>query len=338
MSSLESLEKLVAIDSPSGFTDAACEFVAGYLAGCGYQPLRSNKGAVRCTLGESPRLALTAHVDTLGAIVSGFRSDGTLSISSVGGLSLNMAEGEYVRVHTLDGRVRTGTLLLNNPSAHANRELATAKRQETSMHVRLDELVACEDEVEELGIRRGDPVCFEPRYRELPSGHIKGRYLDNKAGCYVLFEVARRLREANLAPPVELFFSNYEEVGHGGTCGYSDSIEELLVIDMGVLGTRTAGRETACSICAKDSSGPYDYNLRKRLIELAEERDIPHSIDVYPFYGSDGSAALRAGQDFRVALIGPGVAASHGVERTHVRGIEATLDLALAYIERWARV
>ena len=149
----------------------------------------------------------------------------------------------------------------------------------------------------------------------------------------MLFEIARRLKEQGKEVPVELFFSNYEEVGHGGTVGYSENIKELLVLDMGVLGDDCQGNEVSCSICAKDSSGPYDYTFRKKLVDLAKKNKIPYKVDVYPHYGSDGSAALRAGNDFRVALIGMGVAASHGTERTHKKGIEATINLCLAYID-----
>ena len=154
-----------------------------------------------------------------------------------------------------------------------------------------------------------------------------------KAGCFVLYEVARRMKEEGIEAPVELFYSNYEEVGHGGTTGYSNSVDELLVIDMGVVGAACDGTETACSICAKDSGGPYDYTMRTKLVELAEAQNIEHAVDVYPFYSSDGTAAWRAGVDARVALIGPGVAASHGMERTHVDGIQATVDLCIAYIK-----
>lgn len=189
--------------------------------------------------------------------------------------------------------------------------------------------------VEKLGGSIGDMVCLYPNYEELESGFIKSRFLDNKAGCYVLFELARRFQGREV--PVELFFSNYEEVGHGGTCGYSDGIEELLVIDMGVLGDACEGLETACSICVKDSTGPYDYAMRKKLVELARAGGMPHKQDVYPYYGSDGSAARSAarsaGNDFRVGLIGPSVASSHSTERTHKKGIEATVDLCQAYIE-----
>ena len=333
MSSLETLKNLVEIDSPTGFTEQACEYSAEVLRGYGYEPELSNKGAVRCSMGPAPRLAIAAHTDTLGAMVSGLNSDGTLAVSTIGGLSLNMAEGEYVKVYTMAGKVLTGTFLLDNPSSHANKDLNKTRRDTSNMHIRLDEEVYKEADTRELGVRPGDIVSFDPRYQELPSGYVKGRFMDNKAGCFVLFEIARRLPPSNAGIPVELFFSNYEEVGHGGTCGYSDTIEELLVIDMGVLGDPCEGSEVRCSICAKDTSGPYDYAMRKKLVGLAEEKSIPHSVDVYPYYGSDGSAALRAGNDFRGGLGGPGVAASHGVERTHVKGIEATIELCLAYIE-----
>jgi putative aminopeptidase FrvX len=328
----QNLQRLVEIDSPTGYTAEACRFIFDLLKSYGYNPTYTNKGAVRCALGPDPVLAVAAHVDTLGGIVSGIKSNGTLSMSSVGGLQLTSAEGEYVRVITMDGRIYTGTLLLNNPSSHANNKREDEKRNYDTMHIRLDELVTDKAGVQKLGIRNGDFIAFEPRYREYDNGFIKSRFMDNKAGCYVLFEIARQLKESGREVPAELFFSNYEEVGHGGTVGYSQGVEELLVIDMGVLGDACEGDETSCSICAKDSSGPYDYEFRRKLVELAEKHTIPYKLDVYPYYGSDGSAALRAGKDFRVALIGPGVAASHGVERTHKKGIEATTALCLAYI------
>lgn len=333
MTSYKKLQELVAIDSPSGFTKKAEDYCFNTLEQLGWNPTRTNKNAIKCSFGEKPKLAIAAHLDTLGAIVTGFNADGTITTSLIGSVSLNQAEGEYVTIYTLEGKTFTGTYLLNNPAKHANKDLGTTKRSIENMHIRLDEEVTCAEDVKNLDIRIGDIICLDTRYQELESGFIKSRFMDNKAGCFVLFEIARRLKEKGTTAPVEIFFSNYEEVGHGGTCGYSDSIEELLVIDMGVIGNACEGKETKCSICAKDSTGPYDYEMRKKLSLLAEKNNIPHQIDVYPFYGSDGSAALRAGNDFRVALIGPGVSASHGVERTHKKGIEATVDLCMAYID-----
>lgn len=329
----DALRELIAIHSPSGYTQLACRYIFDLLADYGYAPEYTNKGSVRCRLGADACLAFAAHTDTLGAIVSNIGVNGTLQISQLGGWPLNSFEGEYVEVKTLAGATYTGTFLLNNPSAHVNRNVGTSERRLENMHIRLDEEVENAADVGKLGIRVGDIVCFEQRYQELASGYIKSRFLDNKAGCYVLFEVARRLAEQGKNPPVELLFSTYEEVGHGCAPGFSDGVEELVVVDMGVVGDGCQGRETCCSICAKDSSGPYDYELRRRLVLLAEQKKIPFRLDIYPFYGSDGSAALRAGHDLRVALIGPGVAASHGIERTHKKGIAATIDLCLAYIE-----
>ncbi len=332
MNNYNTLKELIAIDSPTGFTDNACKYVFDLLTSYGYSPEYTNKGAVKCALGKNPTLAIAAHIDTLGAIVSGIKPNGTLSFSLLGGLSLTGAEGEYVKIVTHSGRIYTGTILINNPSVHANNEKEKTERSIKSMHIRVDAEVYSKDDVEKLGIGVGDIICVDVKYQELESGYIKSRFLDNKAGCYVLFELARRLKEQGKEMPVEIFFSNYEEVGHGGTVGYSPSVKELLVIDMGVLGDDCQGNEVSCSICAKDSSGPYDYEFRKKLVDLANKNNIPYKVDVYPFYGSDGSAALRAGNDFKVALIGMGVAASHGTERTHKKGIEATIDLCLAYV------
>ncbi len=332
MNTLRLLEELIAIDSPTGFTFAAADHIEETLRTYGFSPVRTVKGAVRCALGPSPTLALAAHTDTLGAIVSGFNSNGTLRFSLLGGPLLPSFEGGYVRVHTLTGRVITGTLLLNDPSTHANNKAATLERTTDGMHVRLDEPVRTADEARALGLRIGDIIAFDPKYQALANGFVKSHFLDNKAGCYVLFEVARLVAALGKAVPVELFFSTYEEVGHGGAPSYSDNVDELLVIDMGVVGDKLEGSEQKCSICAKDSGGPYDYGFRKRLVELAESQAIPFALDVYPFYSSDGTAAWRAGVDARVALIGPGVHASHGMERTHVDGIKATVDLCMAYI------
>jgi len=332
MKKYQTLQELIAIDSPTGYTDNASKYIFELLTSYGYSPEYTNKGAVKCSLGPKPTLAIAGHVDTLGAIVSGIKADGTLAFSLLGGLSLTGAEGEYVKIVTHSGKTFTGTILINNPSVHANNEKEKTQRSIKSMHIRVDAEVYNKEDVEKLGIEIGDIVCVDVKYQKLDNGFIKSRFLDNKAGCYVLFELARRLKEQGREVPVEIFFSNYEEVGHGGTVGYSEAIKELLVIDMGVLGDDCQGNEVSCSICAKDSSGPYDYNFRKKLVDLAKDNNIPYKVDVYPHYGSDGSAALRAGNDFRVALIGMGVAASHGTERTHIKGIEATIDLCMAYI------
>jgi len=334
MKAYTTLRDLIAIDSPSGYTEAATDYIMNTLRSYGWSPERTHKGAVRVSLGKKPVVSIAAHTDTLGAMVSGINGNGTVQFTLLGGPLLPTFEGSYVRIYTLENNCITGTVLLNNPSAHTNRNAGSAERSTTTMHIRIDEEVQNADDVKKLGIGVGDIICFDTRYQELPNGFIKSHFLDNKAGCYVLFEIARRIAAEKRSVPVELFFSTYEEVGHGGSGGYADSVEDLLVLDMGVVGDHCTGNEYSCSICAKDSSGPYDYGFRKELTLLAQEHGIPHKVDVYPFYSSDGSLALRAGHDYRVALIGPGVHASHGIERTHKKAVEATIDLCMAYISK----
>lgn len=331
----ETLQKLLSIDSPTGFTKNACQYIFELLQSYGYQPRYTNKGAVVCNLSTTqkpPKLALAAHTDTLGAIVTDILPDGTLAFSKIGGLLLNTFEGKYCRIHTLNNQIYNGTLLLNNPSAHVNKNAESTQRTTENMHIRVDEITECDEDTKKLGINAGDFVSFEVGYHEFENGFIKSHFLDNKISCFILFEIAKEIKNKNLDVPVELFFSNYEEVGHGGATGFSNSVSHLLVLDMAVVGEGCTGTELKCSICAKDSSGPYDYDFKKELVNLSKTHNIAHSIDVYPYYGSDGSAAWAAGNDFKVALIGPGVAASHGMERTHKLGVEATIELCMQYI------
>lgn len=328
----QKLKELVNIDSPSGYTANATKFITEILGNYGLQAEFTTKGAVTCNLGDNPKIVLAAHTDTLGGIVSKINSDGTLRMSVVGGVLLPSFEGSYLRICTMEDKIYTGTLLLNNPAVHANREASSSKRSESNMHIRIDEEVFSVKDVEKLGISVGDFICFEPNYTETKSGFIKSKFMDNKAGCFVLFEIAKYFQGKNV--PVQLFFSNYEEVGHGAATGYEKTIEEMICIDMAVVGDVLSGSEQVCTICVKDSTGPYDYTMRKKLVELSKKKNIPYTLDVYPYYGSDGSAALSAGNDFRVALIGMGVSASHGIERTHKKGIKATIDMCIAYIEQ----
>ncbi len=266
-------------------------------------------------------------------MVKGILPDGHLSFTRIGGLLLPAFEGEYCTVITRSGKKYRGTLLLRNPSVHVNREAEKKERKEENMYIRLDELVEKKEDTEKLGIKPGDFIAFDPKF-EYVNGFVKAHFLDDKASVAVMIDLMLDLgAEALERLPVAFFFSPYEEVGHGGSAGYPPTTEELLVVDMGVVGEGVAGKETAVSIAAKDSSGPYDYEMTTKLIELAEGRGIPHVVDFFPYYGSDGSAALRAGWDFRVALIGPGVHASHGMERPHVKGLLATKELIRVYIE-----
>jgi putative aminopeptidase FrvX len=278
-------------------------------------------------------IGISAHVDTLGAMVRSVKANGMLRFSLIGGFMLGSVENEYCQVHTRDGRTYDGTILTTKPSVHVYDEARDLKREEAAMEIRLDEPVASKEDVQRLGIGTGDFVSFDPRLQIKPNGYIKSRHLDDKAGVAAVFGLLELLHRNRLTPRsgVKVFISTYEEVGHGSSF-IPDDIEELIAVDMGALGDDLNGSERDVSICAKDSSGPYDYGMVSRFIELAKQHQLRHAVDIYPHYGSDATAALRAGSNIRAGLIGPGVHASHSMERTHIEAIENTAALLAAYV------
>lgn len=325
---------LIAVPSPTGYTEDVVRHLERLLAGAGIRSGRTRKGALIAGNHPRPTLAIAGHIDTLGAMVSGITADGVIRLCQLGGWPVTSFEGEYATLYTGNGEAFRGTFLLDNPATHVNKDVNSTVRSMDNTHLRLDVEAEGREALVALGISVGDVVAFDPRFEATDNGFIRSRFLDNKAGTACMLEVALGLADRLAGLPLCFLFSNYEEVGHGAAGGYPDSIEEMLVIDMGVVGRGPAGDEFHASICAKDSSGPYDYGFRRELEQLAREQDIPHKVDVYPFYSSDGSAALRAGNDFRVALIGPGVSASHGVERTHAKALDATCRLIRALVDR----
>lgn len=334
---ISSLESLVKIHSPSGFTGDIISYIKKNLPrpADGYVNI-TNKGSLLISLVAEPKLTIAAHIDTLGAMVKEINSDGTLGITLLGGYPLTSFEGEYVTIRNFNGEFFRGTLLLNNPAAHVNKEVGNTKRDLSNMSIRLDMLVNSELDVRDLNIEVGDFVFYDTRFEYTDSGFIKSRFLDDKACAVVLFEIAKELIENNSKSDVAFYFSNYEEVGHGACVGIPESVDRLLVLDMAVIGDGCRGREDKVSICVKDSSGPYDFDVTSQLRKIADSNKINYVTDIYPFYGSDGSAALAAGYDLKVGLIGPGVSASHGVERTHINGMIETYKLAKLFIENTA--
>lgn len=329
--------RLLAIPSPSGFTERATEFVMEELRAMGYEPWRTRKGAVLVKLGgrdDGDAVLLAAHVDTLGAMVAEVCDNGRLRLTNVGGMNPNNAEAENCHVYTRGGEAYSATFQMKNASVHVNGEYDDVKRSYDVMEAVLDENVRSKEEVQRLGIMTGDFVCFDPRTVFTENGYIKSRFLDDKLSTGILLGYARYLSEEQIVPErtVYLMITTYEEVGHGGSASVPDGVTEMISVDMGCIGDGLACDETMVSICAKDSVGPYDYNVVSKLIRTAQENGIDFAVDVYPHYGSDADAALRAGCDVRHGLIGPGVYASHGYERSHVKGAENTLRLLQAYL------
>lgn len=329
---------LVQIPSPSGNTNEVISFVEEFLQNLQVETKRNHKGGLIATLdgrnSERQRM-LTAHVDTLGAMVKEIKANGRLRIDLIGGFKFNSIEGEYCQIETISGKKYSGTILMHQTSVHVYKDAGKAERNQENMEIRLDEVVHNAQDVRSLGIEVGDFVSFDPRVELTQSGFIKSRHLDDKASVGILLQLIKHLKMENITLPHTTHFliSNNEEIGYGGNSNISPETVEYLAVDMGAMGDGQSTDEYTVSICAKDASGPYHYGFRKKLIQLAEENHIDYKLDIYPYYGSDASAAIRAGHDIIHGLIGPGIDSSHAFERTHQSSIENTAKLLFHYVQ-----
>ena len=336
--SWEQAAALLAIDSPSGFTAKAAAWVRDAFAGLGFDARITVKGGVLIDLGgedSQDGLLLQAHADTLGAMVCQVKGNGRLKLTGLGGMSPSNAEAENVRIYTRDGKVIEGTCQLCNASVHVNKDYGSAARSWDTLEIVPDEDVNSAAEARALGIEVGDIVCFDPRTRRTASGYIKSRFLDDKLSVGILLGFAKYLADNRIVPKRRTWVhvTVYEEVGHGGSASVPVGITESISVDMGCVGDGLGCTERKVSICAKDSGGPYNYDVVGKLIAAAKKTGADYAVDVYPFYGSDVEATLRSGVDIRHGLIGAGVYASHGYERSHMDGVYNTLKVICGYLE-----
>lgn len=334
---MELIKQLVEIPSPSGNTQEIIRFVEDELGDLGLEMKRNHKGALLVTIpgeDQSRHRMLTAHVDALGAMVKEVKGNGRLRLSMIGGFRWNAVEGENCKIETSSGKIYTGTILMHQTSVHVYKDAGEAKRDEVNIEVRIDEKVRNDEEVRALGIEVGDFVSFDPRAEITDSGFIKSRHLDDKASVAMLMKLIRHIRSEGITLPYTTHFliSNNEEIGYGGNSNIPAETVEYLAVDMGAIGDGQSTDEYTVSICAKDSSGPYHYGLRKNLVRLAEENGLDYKVDIYPYYGSDASAAIRAGFDIVHGLIGAGIDSSHAYERTHESSILHTETLLWHYV------
>lgn len=333
----EMTQALLSIDSPSGYTAKAADWVRESFGELGFDAKLTAKGGVIVDLGgedAADGLLLEAHADTLGGMVSRVKGNGRLQIAPLGGMNANNGEAENVRVYTRSGKVIDGTLQLCNASVHVNGDYSSAKRSFDIMEVVLDEDAATADQVKALGIEVGDIVCFDPRTRRTASGYLKSRFLDDKLSVGILLGFAKYIRDHGITLPRRTYVhvTVYEEVGHGGSASVPAGITEAISVDMGCVGDGLGCTEKMVSICAKDSGGPYSYEVVGKLIDAAKKTGADYAVDVYPYYGSDVEATLRSGADIRHGLIGAGVYASHGYERSHMNGVYNTLRVLAGYL------
>lgn len=335
---IEKTVELLKIPSPIGYTDMAIEWVKNELKNFKIECTYTKKGALIAYIeGENAKYTkmISAHVDTLGAVVKKIKKNGRIELSATGGYAWGAVEGENVTIHTISGKTYEGTLLPVKASVHVYGDIAReTPRVEETMEVRLDEDVTSDNDVIDLGILQGDFVSYETRTRVLKNGYIKSRYLDDKLCVAQVLSYVKYLFDNNLKPQTNLYiyFSNFEEIGHGVSV-FPENLDEFIAIDIGlVAGDDAHGDEKKVNIVAKDSRSPYDFNLRKKLQETANKNSINYSVGVHNRYGSDATTAILQGFDFKYACIGPNVDATHHYERSHIDGILETVKLLIAYL------
>ena len=334
----EKTAQLLAVDSPSGYTENAAQWVKAAFEALGFDAKITTKGGVLVDLGgenEQDGLLLAAHADTLGGMVAQIKGNGRLKLTALGGMSACNGEAENVKVYTRTGKIYEGTLQLCNASIHVNGDYSSVKRDFDTTEVVLDEDVKSAGDTEKLGIQVGDIVCFDPRTRRTDSGYLKSRFLDDKLSVGILLGFAKYIADNKLTLKRRTYVhvTVYEEVGHGGSGSVPAGVTEAISVDMGCVGDGLSCTERQVSICAKDSGGPYSYEVVGKLIEAAKKTGADYAVDIYPHYGSDVEATLRAGFDIRHGLIGAGVYASHGYERSHIDGVISTLKVLCGYLE-----
>jgi putative aminopeptidase FrvX len=337
---LKTLNHILNIPSPTGYTHDVVDFLVQDIEGWEHPGLSTqltNKGALIVTwageCNDRPR-ALTAHVDTLGGMVKEVKPNGRLKLTNIGSFAWNTIEGVGCMIIASNGNPQRGSILLSKASSHVyGTKVGETKRDAENMEVRIDARTTTAEETQSLGIEVGDFISFDPRV-EQTDGFIRSRHLDDKAGVVCVLAALRAMTAAQVRPTqtTTFHFSNYEEVGHGAAAGLPADLAELVAVDMAAIGEGQTSDEFHATICVKDSGGPYHHDLSNRLRSLAEKHEIPYKVDIYPYYGSDGEAYWRAGGDVAVALIGPGVDASHNYERTHVESLDATTNWIMAYL------
>lgn len=336
MNIFEKCQQLLEIDSPSGFTKNIIEYLTKFAVDNKLDYHLTNKGNLVIDVivdNQQPELLIASHVDTLGLMVGSVSEGGLVKVYPIGSPIPSTLNGEYGKLYTRNGDIISGTILLESNSKHVFKD-SDKQVEFEDLYFRLDRKVSSKQDVYDLGIKNGDFICYDPKVR-LENGFLNSRFLDDKLCVGICLELLEQYvnKEIEFKQSLSFAFSTYEEVGHGLSF-VSQNIKAVIALDMGCVGENLSGSEYAVSICAKDSSGPYDYDMTSELVNVAIENKLDYALDVYPFYGSDASSALRGGNDIKACLLGPGIAASHGMERAHINGVNNTLQLLIGYLTK----
>ena len=239
MKTLDYIVKLTTTPSPTGYTTEIMDYIQSEVESFGYQASKTPKGGILVTVpgtNVDQHRMVTAHLDTLGAMVRAIKADGRLKMDLVGGFGYPSIEGENCLIHVAkNGRTYTGTILMHQTSVHVYKDASTAERNQTNMEIRLDEKVKTAEETRALGIEVGDFISFDPRTVVTETGFIKSRHLDDKVSAAILIHLLKTYKEEGIELPytTHFYFSNNEEIGYGANSSIPKQVVEYLAVDMG---------------------------------------------------------------------------------------------------------
>jgi peptidase M42 family hydrolase len=332
----ERLFEMLAIPSPTGFTSELSRYICAQLSELGIDYELTRRGTIIVRLEGAQRSMARAavnHIDTIGAAVAGLKSNGRLALTPVGTWSSRFAEGGRVTVFARD-RIYRGQVLPVLASGHAfNEKIDQLPVSWDQVELRLNEPCETREDLVAMGLRSGDFVAFDADPEISASGYVCARHLDNKGGASALLAAIKSIVESGQQPKIDFqaIFTITEEVGTGAGSSLSSDVVEFVGIDVGIVAQGQNARETGVTLCAQDTSGPFDYHLLQKFKWLCRSNAIPHQIDVFRYYYSDANSAVRAGHDVRDALITFGTDATHGYERTHISSLLSIAQLLRAY-------
>lgn len=332
------LADLLNTPSPAGYTDEAVWLLCRELERLGLEYELTRRGAVRARLpgrARSPARAVVAHLDTLGAQVKTIKDSGRLELVPIGTWSSRFAEGARATIFSEGGAWR-GTILPLKASGHAfNEEVDTQPVNWRQVELRIDAVTHGREDTLNLGVDIGDIVAIDPQPEFMDTGFIVSRHLDDKAGVATMLASLECLIREGRTPAVDIWwlFTIAEEVGLGASSVLVPDVAAMVTVDNGTTAQGQNSSEFGVTIAMADQTGPFDWHLSRKLVQLARDHDIPHQKDVFRYYRSDSASALEAGADIRTALVTFGIDASHGYERIHETALTDLARLLIAYVE-----
>jgi putative aminopeptidase FrvX len=323
----ETISQLVMCHSPSGVEYEIDELLKARFEQAGVDARMDASGNLVAKVAGrgGGALAITAHKDEIGAIVTELQDGGRVRVRKLGG-SFPWVYGEGVVDLLGDARCISGVLSFGSRHvSHASPQFAQKDSAPLRWVDAWIETKLTAVELAEAGVRPGTRMVIG-KHRKAPfrlGHHVASYTLDNKASVAILLELARSIR--NPLPDVYLVASAKEEVGAVGALYFSQrqELDALIALEICPIAPEYTILDGAAPVLlAEDSHGLYDHSLNEIIRRAALREEIPLQMAVVNGFGSDGSIAMKEGHVPRAACLGFATQNTHGYELAHLGAIE----------------